>query len=106
MQSQARGFLHDIQTQCLTDASQTCYQCILGFGEVTSLDGSCLRAADNTRVDNFMLICQQDMAVETDRSKPPLSKSDMLHDNQPSLFLTQSYYRNINLRDVRGASRK
>lgn len=74
VQSQVRGSLPDIQTQCLTDASQNCYQCILGFGEVMlSLDGSCLRAADNTRVENCMLLCRQDMAVVTDTSKPPLS---------------------------------
>jgi len=55
VQSQVRGSLTDIQTQCLTDLSQTCYQRSLGFGEVMSVDGPCLRAADNIRVENFML---------------------------------------------------
>jgi hypothetical protein len=75
--SLARGSLPDIQTQCLTDARQTCYQCILGFWKVTSFDGSSLRTADNTRIENVMLLCQEDMAEETDRPKPLLSKSDI-----------------------------
>lgn len=87
VQSQARCSWHDIQIQFLTDASQTCFQCTLGSGEaLLPSDGSCLRAAGNTHVENFMLHFQQAMAVETDRSKSPLSTSDMWHDNQPSLL--------------------